>query len=476
MDYQIEIGLKRELFKKSYFEFFKWAFAILKPQEKYEDTFHIKYLCDKLQDEIERIIRREGKNEDLIINIPPRTSKSLITSVALLAWVWTKAPHLSMIAISYDDNLSLSNAQYCKDIIKSDQYRELFPEVQIRKDIDSKGEFQNTKGGSRRSTTTGANITGKGAEIIVVDDPQNPQTSEQEVERKKVIKYWIESLYNRLTPLNLGIRVLVQQRLHHEDLTGFLLKNHRDEYFHISLPAQLSKDVYPVELRQYYIDGLLDPVRLSLREITKLRKQGDRFYAGQYMQIPSPEEGGIIKRAWFETVEPSSITREPENEPIHFFIDTAYTEKVDNDPTAILVCFKKGNFLYVLDVVAQWLAFPDLINYIISYTSRFQYTSNSKIFIEPKASGISVVQQLRVQTNLNVIETKPPDKDKVTRAHSITPTLQSLRVKLVNGIYIPDYLDELGAFPTGLHDDKVDVTVMAVTELLINTGPDWGFL
>lgn len=476
LNYDLEVELKREVYKNSYFEFFKWAFRILKPEDKYEDNFHVKYLCDLLQAEIERIIRREAKGQDIIINIPPRTSKSLITSVCLLAWAWTRAPHLSMIAISFDDSLSLSNAQYCKDIIKSEEYQLLFPEVQIRRDVDSKGEFQNTKGGSRRSTTTGSNITGKGAEIIVVDDPQNPLTAESEKERATTIKYYIESLWNRLTPLNLGIRVLVQQRLHFLDLSAFLLDNHADEHLHICLPAELTEGVRPVELKKFYINGLLDPTRLGIDVIPTLKKKGSRYYAGQYLQTPTPEEGGIIKGNLFDIVEPHTLVRNEINEPINFIADTAYTAKTENDPTAILTFFKKDGFLYILDAVEQWMEFPQLIEFLKTYTGKFQYNSQSRLLIEGAASGLSIVQQLRSTTQLNVIEIKKPKDDKITRAYAITAILESRRVKLVRGGYIEKFLAQLTAFPNGVHDDMVDTLIYAVSEFLMSDNPDFLFL
>lgn len=474
IDYNIELELKREIFKKSYYEFFKWSFNILEPQTRLEDTFHIKYLCDILQKEIERIRKRVAKGKDLIINVPPRTSKSKILSQSLLAWVWIESPQLKMISVSYSEKLAISNAKYCKDIIKSDAYQELFGDCfKIRRDIDSGERFANDKGGERLATTISGTITGFGAEIVCVDDPQDPQTAESEVERDRVIKFWTETLYNRLTPLNLGIRILLQQRLHVSDLSGRLLEVNPEAFFHICLPAELTKDINPKELAIHYKDGLLDPVRLGATELLNLKKQGgSRYYAGQYLQTPTIDEGGIIKRTWFDIIEPNTLSREPTNEPIHFFIDSAYTDKTSNDPTAILAVYKRDNCLYVIDAVEKWLEFPDLIKFIISYTHTNQYNSNSKIFIEPKASGKSIVQELRAKTNLNVIESAIPDKDKVTRVHSITPALESRRVKLVKGNYVDNLINQLASFPTGKHDDMVDTLVIAVNEFLLNTTPD----
>jgi len=474
LENSLELELKREIFKESYYEFFKWSFNILFPNEKYEDTFHVQYLCYLYQKEIERIIRKEEKTKDIIVNIPPRTSKSLITSVCLLPWMWIKDPTLPMISVSFDEELSLLNAQYSKDIIKSDEYQTLFGDrFFIRHDADSKGYFMNDKGGFRLSKTTGANITGHKGVVIVVDDPQNPKTAESEVHRKSTIEYYTRALYNRLTPPNLGVRIIIMQRLHEDDLTGYLLKQDPDgeEYRHICLPAEMSNIVKPVELRDKYKNGLLDPIRLSQSILKGFKKTlGTRGYTGQYEQRPAPEEGGIIKKDWFEIVLAHLLRRDLINEPIHFFIDSAYTEKTENDPTAIMACYKSNNFLYILDVQEVWMEFPKLIEFIKSYVIKCGYSQNSKIFIEPKASGKSIAQQLRATTQLTVIEVKPPDNDKVTRAHGISPTVESRRVKLIMGAWVEKFLEQIGQFPNASHDDMMDTLVMAVDELLGTLG------
>jgi predicted phage terminase large subunit-like protein len=123
------------------------------------------------------------------------------------------------------------------------------------------------------------------------------------------------------------------------------------------------------------------------------------------------------------------------------------------------------------------MEFPDLIKYLKKHTSKYQLSSDSKIFIEPKASGVSLAQTLRSETGLNIIETKAPDTDKVVRANAASPKMESRRVKLVAGMYIEDYLNQLAAFPNGSHDDMVDTTVMAIDTLLpANDNPDFLFV
>lgn len=478
IDRKLELDLKREIFTKSYYQFTRWCFTILFPNERFEPNFHIELLCDLYQKEVERIIRKEEKFQDIIVNIPPRASKSLITSVFLLPWMWIKDATLPMISISFDEDLSLLNAQYSKDIINSLEFQELFGDrFQIRKDANSKGYFMNNKGGFRLSKTTGSNITGHKGVVIIVDDPQNPKTSESAINRQSTIDYFTRALYNRLTPINLGVRIIIMQRLHEDDLTGYLLKNDPEGYLHICLPATVSDQVNPPQYKEYYKDGLLDPIRLSAKTLGGFRKTlGERGYGGQYDQSPAPLDGGIWKRHWFDIIGALMLRRDTEKEPINIYIDGAFTEKTENDPTGLLATFKQDNYLYILDFTEVWLSFPDLCKYIVQYAQRFQYTYRSRIVVEPKANGISIVQQMRATTGLNVIEGKPPKDDKLTRANAVAPTIEGRRVRLVDGIWVTNYIEKVSTFPNASHDEATDLTVMAIDDMMFNDGPDFMFM
>ncbi len=473
----LDIELKREVYKQSFYEFFKFCFKELFQNEIYRDAPHLKFLCDKLQYEGIRIVNKKPKEKDLNINIPPRTTKTLIVSIAWNAWIWVHDPSIPFICASFDDDLTLMNASYTKDIIKSETYQQLFGHLfYLRRDYDSKGLFMNNQGGFRISKTTGSNITGHKGTIIVTDDLQNPLTSESEVMRKKVIDYYTKSLYNRLTPADIGIRVNIQQRLHEEDLTGYLLANFRDMYNLICLPAEITPNVYPPELESIYKDGLLDPIRLNRTTLGTFKKiLGSRGFAGQYLQSPFDNEGNIIKREWLEIVDPEKLSRNPSISPIHFFIDSAYTEKTENDPSAILACYFSDNQMYVVGVEEVWLKFPDLCRFITQYVSRFDYSSDSKIYVEPKASGKSIVQTLIEQTQLSIIEGKTPKDDKVTRVYAQTPRLESKRVKLVKGHWNDKFISQCLAFPNSLHDDMVDVLTASMDQMFDETF-DFGFI
>lgn len=182
------LDLKREIYFNSYYEFFKFAFRILMPTQEYVDAPHIKYLCDVLQKEVERILQRKEKTKDIIINIPPRTSKSLIVSVAFNAWVWIRMPEATFICSSFDIKLALKNGADCRNIIASPEYQELFGDI-FKIDEDSKGYYTTDKGGYRISTSSGSNVTGfSGLFLVCLPEGQKIITSKGELDIKQIVE------------------------------------------------------------------------------------------------------------------------------------------------------------------------------------------------------------------------------------------------------------------------------------------------
>lgn len=476
---------KRTLLRRSYYHFFKWSFNILLPNDKFVDAPHIKYLCDKLQKEVERIERGERKTEDLIINIPPRTSKSLITSIIFNAWVWTRIPSAKFICVSYDDQLSIINATQTRDLLDSDEYRYFFGDyVSIRQDSNAKSLFENTRGGRRVSKTTGSNITGHSGMFLILDDPQNAKTVMSEAKRAESINYYTQQLYNRLTPVNLGVRIIVQQRLQEQDLTGYLLEKERTKkrkkYHHINLPAIESSEIKPPLAKFFYNNGLLDPIRLDRGTLSDMEDTlGVYGYSSQYLQDPVPVEGGILKPDWIGVRVSGDISRDVQKSPIHFFLDTAYTEKTSNDPTAILAAFRKGNEIYITRCEDKRLEFPKLLKYIKEFVSEYGYSSGSMIYVEPKASGKSVVQALKDDTMLNIVEGVAPDVDKITRLFGISPIVESRRVNIIQGGWNDPFIKQVCSISPERkppHDDMADTLIMAVNQLLVYEQFDFGFL
>jgi predicted phage terminase large subunit-like protein len=449
--------LLAERYKRSFYLFSLEAFKVLHNGQSLDENWHIKYLCDRLQKEAERLIKGENTKQHLLINVPPRTLKSELVNVFFSVYLWVLDDSKQFISSSYSASLSIALSTQARRLIESDWFKEHYPNVNISKDENTKSKYTTPNGGLRYSTSTGGTVTGMGADVIVIDDPQNPQLARSEVERENANRFFNETLRSRLNDPKTGLFIVIMQRLHENDLTGMLLSKEPEKWEHTCLPAEESESVKPIDLKNNYINGLLFPQRLSKNVLESFKTGlGSYGYSGQYGQLPSPSDGGILKRNWFEVVKEIPI--------IHtdFFLDTAYTDKSYNDATALMAACYVNNTIYIKEVAAVRLEFPELVKEIQRFVVVNGYSNKSRIFIEPKASGKSIIQQLKRNTGLNVIEDKPPTQDKVSRVAAITPIVEAGRVKLLDGRYIDNFLNECAAFPNGNHDDMVDTLTMCV--------------
>ena len=202
---------------------------------------------------------------------------------------------------------------------------------------------------------------------------------------------------------------------------------------------------------------------------------GEYNAAGQLWQRPAPSEGGILKRKHFTIVEAHEVRRDTVASPINFFLDTAFTEKTQNDPTGLMACFVRDNSLYITNCSEVYKAFPQLIDYIKQWLPINGYSDGSRAYIEPKASGKSVFQQLKKETSLNVqeIESDFVNKDKLSNAHAIAPVVESGRIFLIKGAWNEDFLNQVSTFPNASHDEFVDTLCYAIDRLLLKKSFGW---
>lgn len=474
---RIEILLERKIHRSSFYEFYKEAFCQLHPGLQYDENWHARYLCDVLQEETERVLANKPREKDIIINISPRSSKSMIVTVIWPVWMWTLTARLKFLTCSYSDTIATNLSRQSKDLIETVWFRRLYGnKVSLRGDLQGAGHYGTTDGGFRYAFGADGTVTGMGGDFLICDDLQNPRKANSEVERDSTIERYNGTISNRINQLEIGSRVIVMQRLHMRDIVGYLLdekEGRPDSIRHICIPAEYDQEmVKPPELKKYYDDqgGLFWPSRFSNAVLSDEKRKGSLYFAGQFQQRPVPLEGNIFKRKWFDIIEPELVERDHADSPIHFLIDTAYTEDETetNDPSGILSCFRKGEFLYIVNFVEVWMEFPKLIDFIKQYCTSHGYSPYSGIYIEPKANGKSVAQQLKSGTGLNVIEIEADwiRDDKVTRATAVSPIAEARRVKIVNGPYVDHYLGQLTAFPKAPHDEAVDCTVYALNKLL----------
>jgi predicted phage terminase large subunit-like protein len=455
--------LQREILQESYYEFFL-HFWQETSDEELVDNFHIKYICDRLQEYGERAIRREPKLGDLLINVPPGTSKSTICTVLFQPWLWSKDPTLQVITSSYAMTLSREHAGKSRDVIKSERYQDLFGHIfQIRKDKDGEGFFKNDKGGFRLATSTGTNVTGFHGHIVMSDDPTNPKVSESKLKSEDVVKYINSTLNSRKVNKKNAPTIMVMQRTGEDDPSGDWLDKKAQGtkvVEHICLPATDDYEIHPPFLKEFYVDGKLDPVRLDQlvldEEMGVLLEAG---FAGQYGQSPRSVEGNKVKYAWFEEVEPWDL---PAGIVWDAWLDAAYTKKTENDPTGIDIVgyHKPTNTLYHRYAESFHEEMPGLLAKLPEIANDYGLGRRSVMYVEPKASGKTVVQMMRANEELmfSVVEIKSPlvGEGKEARLQTYAPRIRAKNVVYVKGPHLKKLKDQICTFPKAKHDEHVD--------------------
>ena len=448
-----------ELCRRSFYRFVQEFWSVIIPEDPVWN-WHIKYLCDELQYLNTFVKARKPKPYDLIINIPPGSTKSTIATQMYTAWVWLDDAAQRHIGSSYSHSLALSHAAKTRDIVNSDKYQTLFPSVRLKQDQRAKSDFLNTSGGQRFTTSTGGTITGMHSHQIIIDDPLNPKQAASDTERETANDFCTKTLSTRKVDKKISVTILIMQRLHEQDPTGEMLSKKGKKIKHICLPAENKGNVLPPELADNYVGGLLDPVRLDAEVLAESKTDLGSFgYAGQFDQKPAPDEGGIFKRDWFPIID---WKQEYSNLVWNFVADTAYTENEDNDPSGYIAYAEYENDFIIRKAETEHLEFPALCKALPTFAHLNGYSRRSIVEIEPKASGKSLVQTLKKETKLNCKEGVPPAKDKTARAKDSSPTCEAQRVKLIRGLWNKPFLDQLTTFPNAAHDEYVDCVTMMV--------------
>lgn len=455
--------IKAELCKRELWYFVQQFWDCFVPNELIWN-WHMRVLCDEIQKVDNRVFQRLPKENDLIINVPPGTSKTNIVSILATAWEFANKPELRIFVGSYSDDSIKDVADKIKIIMKSPKYQSYFPNVAIRRGVDTKHYFKTSLNGEFYGFTVGGPLTSKHADILKVDDPLNPKMAASDVILNTVNNFFSQTLPTRKVDKTVTPTMLIMQRLHHNDPTGFILSRKKEKIRHICLPAEVS----PITTPEYvvnYTNGLLDENRLNRETLNEMRIDlGTRGYANQFEQLPTPEGGDIIKSDWFKTIDKKSFdyNRNPLKDAIVFFLDTAFTEKHENDPSGIIATCKIGTNLYILNAVKVWKEFPELCKFLPEFVKANGYSPQSSIRIEPKANGISLIQTMKAVTNLNITNSPSPKDDKKTRITSVAPKIECGRVFLLEGSWNSDFIDEVCGFPNKSHDEFVDNLVEAI--------------
>ena len=452
----IEIQKEKELLnavmRTDFYSFYK-KFFIEYTGEKFDDSEIIKYLCDIAQQ------IADGKKKRIIINVPPRLGKSLIFSVALPAYILGRNPREKIIAVSYAQDLSRELSSKCSRLMKMPFYRELFPKSMIDSQKDTEDYFRTTLGGYRFATSTGGTLTGFGGNFILIDDPIKAQDALSEAKRTSNINWVVSTLFSRLDNKKEGSIAVIMQRLHLDDLTGFLEQT--GEWEIISLPA-----IAETEEKHFFSDGrvfkrqpgdVLLPDREPLEELNRMRKyMNDYNFSAQYQQNPIPAKGNIIDFNNFVRYEAL-----PEGGKYIQSWDIAFKSGDKNDYSVCITALLHENKIYLTDIYRDRLEFNGLFAQIVCKNN---LTNGCTIIVESTTSTLHLIEQLKIR-GLNIIPYQPKES-KETRAHNASLDIASGKVLLPQkATWIEDFKHEVIAFPNGRHDDQVD----ALTQLILRS-------
>jgi predicted phage terminase large subunit-like protein len=411
-------------------------------------NFHI-----QLANTLEQVFNGDIKR--LIINIPPRYGKTEIAVKMYISWCLAKNPKSKFIHLSYSDALALDNSSMTREYILSDAFQKIW-QLQLKKDSQSRKKWYTTQGGGVYATASGGAITGFGAGnggAIIIDDPLKPDDALSDVRRGFINNRYNTTIRSRVNDRDVPI-IVIMQRLHEDDLSGYLIDgNSGEQWHHLKLSA--------IDIN----NKPLWPSKHSFKELESIR-QADRYtFAGQYMQDPAPDEGGEWRKDWFNIINKAEM---PNDVQWEMFIDGAYTKDTRNDPTGIQISGKSNDNLYILKSIDKYLEMPELKSFIVSFVKSCGVHIN-QILVEPKASGKSLVQLLRRETNYNVSELKTDFVrfSKIERARASSPFIEGGRVYLIKDGWNDAYLQQVGTFPNAKHDEHIDVTAYAIERNLI---------
>lgn len=441
------------LCKRRFYRFFLEMWETIEATELIPN-WHIEYICDELQAAYERWERGESQ-PDILINVPPGSSKSTMVTQIFPAWLWVRNSTMRLISSSYAADLATAHAVKTRDVLESEKFKALYPgHIKFKADSNGKTHYKNTDKGERFVTSTGGRVTGMHGDWIFTDDPINPEEATSEAELKKAVRFTSRTLSTRKTDKKRSVTVMVMQRLHENDPSGDWIRK-KKRLNHICIPGRLSDNVKPESLKQYYVNGLMDVNRLDEDALATMKEDlGSYGFAGQVQQLTAPEGGGTWKK-WFIEIPDHEMPTIAQMKNYGTDWDTAYTDNEANASSAHVESGMYNNKMYIDNIGWFNKEFPELIKEMKLHPSPH--------YIEAKASGKSAKQTLTV-AGIAAIEVQV-NADKLARAKDATPKVEAgmvcIRKSLADKLYNDDQQGLL-KFPNGEKQDLADTVAQAV--------------
>jgi predicted phage terminase large subunit-like protein len=460
--------LFRAVLRNDLYAFVQKTFESVNPGVSFSRNWSTQAVTHALQKVV------DGKTTRLIINIPPRNLKSLCASVALPAFLLGRDPIQKIICVSYSDELATKFSNDCRAVMRSQWYRQIFPRTRIDRGKDSEAEFRTTQRGYRLATSVGGTLTGRGGDMIIIDDPIKPQDAQSKSIRDKTIQWYENTLLSRLDDKVHGAIVIVMQRLHLDDLSGHLLE--RGGFEHLCLPAIAEQgEIVPLghgRVHARRIGDVLDPRREPL---DALRKQQQAMtplvFSAQFQQRPIPLEGNLIKREWIRLYKSKDNFGPVESEYFVISWDTAMKTSELADYSVGTVWRVRGRGknqkVYLVDLVRGRFDYPDLVTAAEALWRKWSFDwARTLLVIEDKGSGTSLIQSLKRQGIYAHWHGLKLDGDKVMRLTAQAALFHSGIIHFPEDApWFDELMAELLGFPGVRHDDQIDSISQALAFL-----------
>ena len=494
-----EFELDRADAEEKLAEFIRQAWSVLEPGQEYIHGWHIDFICEHLEAITDGVEFDDGTYYNrLLINVPPGTMKSLTVGVFWPAWEWgpRNMPHLRYVCASHSQSLAIRDSMKMRRLIMSEWYQERWGDrVRLVGDQNAKTKFETTATGFREAVAAGS-ITGARGDRVIIDDPHSVEGAASDQMRASTIEWFLEAVPTRLNNPKSSAIVTVMQRLHHEDVSGIILD--RDlGYDHICLPMlydpATAKETMLGFVDRRKEDGeLLFPQRFPQDVVDRDRHvMGEYAFAGQMQQTPTPRGGGVIRRDWWQKYKRESY---PPFDYVIAALDTAYTTKQENDPSAMTVwgIWSGGDMTAQITrtpgadgsitqlartytpehpkcmLIYAWQERLELHELVERVRDTMTDYGVQKLLVENKAAGFSVAQELRRvygydEFGVQLID--PKGRDKLARLYSVQHLFEEGLIYAPDRSWADMVITQAEQFPKAAHDDLVDTTSMALRHL-----------
>jgi predicted phage terminase large subunit-like protein len=422
-------------------------------------TFSRNWSTEAVSHALQKVAR--GATTRLIINIPPRNLKSICSSVALPAYLLGHNPTRKIICVSYSDDLAAKFSNDCRAVMRTDWYKQTFPRARIDKAKDTESEVRTTERGYRLATSVGGTLTGRGGDIIIIDDPIKPQDAQSKSVREKTVQWYENTLLSRLDDKVHGAIVVVMQRLHLDDLSGHLLE--RGGFELLCLPAIAEKgQTIQLDYGRTHVRSpgdVLDPVREPLSALERQRAaMTPLVFSAQFQQSPIPLEGNLIKRDWIRYFKGEVSPKERDYFVISWDTAMKASELADYSVGTVWHVQDRGRKIHLVDLVRGRFEYPELVAAALALWRKWKVEwAHTNLVIEDKGSGSSLIQSLKNERIYAHQHHGKLEGDKVMR---LTAQAAQFHAGVVHFREDAPWLDELMAellgFPGVRHDDQVD--------------------